>query len=199
MPAKTRARVPKGAIDGGRFAVSTRHEPGIALDTPASDGAVDKYGFPVIKCHRCDGTGQYGYNTVDATKCYSCGGTGHQYTQDVLTDVVAEFAAAQRAAARPSVRELKVGDTISRQYTQLADAHFKEVARVLVAPQRPTRFEGKGPAKRPAGFVAAVEFTDGSRDVVTTDTVYARRGAVVDPTPFVKRATKRRRSVRRLA
>ena len=92
---------------------------------------------------------------------------------------------------RPRVRDLKVGDTVSKVYAQLADADFSTVVRVPVAPQRPTQFEGRGEVKRPVAFAAAVEFDDGTREVVTTDTVYARRGATVDPKPFVARATGR--------
>src|SRR5665647_3186473 len=112
------------------------------------------------------------------------------YSPEVLRDVVAEFAAAQRAAARPRVRDIKAGDAVAKPYGQLHDAHFKKVARVLVAPQRPTRFEGNGEKKSPVAFAAAVEYTDGTRDVVTTDAVFARRGHQVDPAPFVARATR---------
>lgn len=46
-------------------------------------------------------------------------------------------------------------------------------------------------------FAAAVDFSDGTRDVLTTDAVYARRGAYVDPAPFVERAVPASRSVHR--
>ena len=187
------ARVPKGTTTGGRFTVATRVEPQLALAgrsrNPGTAPTRDKYGFPVVVCPRCQGRGTHGHNTVDGERCYGCGGTGHTYAPEVLRDVVAEFAAAQRAAARPKVRDLKPGDVISKPYTQLEQAQFRTVVRVLVAPQKPTRFEGRGKAKRPAAFAAAIDYADGTRDVVTTDFVYARRGANVDPEPFVARAT----------
>ena len=183
-----RARTPRGSASGGRFTVSARTEADLVLVAPQGSG-VDKYGFPVVTCQRCNGVGRHGTNTIDGDRCYGCGGTGHQYAPEVLRDVVARFAAAQRAAARPHVHDLAVGDSIARQYTQRADAKFKEVARILVAQHRPTRFKGTGAAKHPVAFAAAVDYTDGTRDVVTTDTVYARRGAVVDPAPFVAEAT----------
>jgi hypothetical protein len=172
-PASSQLAQPRSS--DGRFGVTARTAPEL----------------PVVVCARCDGVGMHGSNSVDGDRCYGCGGTGHQYAPEVKRDVVAKFASAQRAAARPQVRQLKVGDSISRTYTQLADAHFKQVARILVAPQRPTRFEGRGAARRPVAFAAVVDFTDGSRDVVTTDAVYARRGAIVDPAPFVKLAARR--------
>lgn len=187
-----RARVPKGAPagTGGRFTVTTRVEPALALMNGSSSG-VDRYGFPVVVCARCDGRGRHGHNAVDADRCYGCGGTGHQYTPDVLRGVVAEFSAAQRAAARPHVSDLRVGDSVSRLYTQLSEAQFKHVAKVLVSGHRATRFEGNGEGRRPVAFAASVEYTDGTRDAVTTDAVYARRGHHVDPAPFVARASRK--------
>jgi hypothetical protein len=170
--------------------VSSHLEPGVTL-APAPDAGVDKYGFPVVACSRCGGAGRHGANSLDGDRCYGCGGTGHRYAPGVLRDVVSQFAAAQRAAARPNVRQLKAGDTVSRPYSQLHEAHFRHVARILVAPQRPTRFEGRGDARRPVAFAAAVDYTDGTRDFVTTDAVFARRGATVDPAPFVERAISR--------
>jgi len=187
-PASSQPAQPR-SLDG-RFGVTARTAPELTL-TPATDAGVDKYGFAVVVCARCDGVGMHGNNNIDGDRCYGCGGTGHQYAPEVKRDVVAKFATAQRAAARPMVRQLKVGDTISRTYSQLADAHFKQVARILVAPQRPTRFEGRGATRKPVAFAAVVDFTDGSRDVVTTDAVYARRGATVDPAPFVAMAARR--------
>ena len=202
--AKAQARVPKGAATGGRFAVSTRVEPSLALRAPdrAQRQGTDKYGFPVVTCARCAGTGRFSRNDVDADRCYGCGGSGTVLAPDVAREVVSEFAAAQRAAARPKVRDIKVGDVISKPYTQLEQAQFRRVVRVLVAPQKPTRFEGRGDKKRPAAFAAAIDYEDGTRDLVTTDFVYARRGAEVDPAPFVARATRPRgngQTVRRSA
>lgn len=191
----TAPRAPRGSAGGagGRFAVTSRIEPALALE-PKPEG-VDKYGFPVVVCPRCAGVGRNGRNNVDGDLCYGCGGTGHTYAPDVLRDVVAEFAAARRAAARPRVRDLKVGDTISKPYAQLHEAEFKQVVRVLVAQARPTRFEGRGDSKRPVAFAAAVDYSDGTRDVVTTDTVFARRGTQVDPAPFVAQAVPGRAKV----
>lgn len=204
QPSRTRARVPKGSAAGGRFAVSTRVEPALALRSPARAQRLgtDKYGFPVVACTRCGGAGRHGRNTVDGDRCYGCQGTGTVLAPEVAREVVAEFAAAQRTAARPKVRDLKVGDVVSKPYTQLEDAQFRRVVRVLVAPQKPTRFEGRGDKKRPVAFAAAIDFEDGTRDVVTTDFVYARRGAQVDPAPYVARAVKPRgngQTVRRTA
>lgn len=185
--------MPKGSATGGRFAVTTKTEPSLAL-AAAPPAGVDKYGFPVVTCPKCLGRGMHGYNAVDGDRCYGCGGTGHQYAPEVLRDVVAEFAAAQRAAARPRVRDLRVGDIVSKPYIQLREVSFRKVARVLVAPQKPTRFEVRGQAKKPVAFAAAIEFEDGTRDIVTTDFVYARRGAEVDPAPYVRRAVRKGRS-----
>lgn len=193
-PARTQARIPKGAATGGRFAVTTRVEPSLALRAPATVRRLgtDKYGFPVVMCNRCTGQGMHGHNAVDKDRCYGCGGTGTVLAPEVAREVVAEFAAAQRAAARPKVRDIRAGDVISKPYTQLEDAAFRRMVRVLVAPQKPTRFEGRGDNKRAAAFAAAIDYEDGTRDLVTTDFVYARRGATVDPAPFVARATRAR-------
>jgi hypothetical protein len=189
LSAVPQPRDPRGSGTGGRFAVHSRLEPTLTLPPPAPDGAVDKYGFPVVVCPLCAGAGRNGRNNIDGDMCYGCGGTGHQLAPQVSRQVVAEFSAARRAAARPHVHELKAGDTVSRPYTQLNDAHFRQVVRVLVATKHPTRFEGKKGAKQAVAFAAAVDFSDGTRDVLTTDAVYARRGSHVDPAPFVARAT----------
>lgn len=158
----------------------------------------DRYGFPVVECTRCSGKGRFSHNDVDGERCYGCQGAGTVLAPEVAREVVAEFAAAQRQAARPKVREVKVGDVISKPYQRLGDASFRRVVRVLVAPQKPTRFEGRGDKKRAVAFAAAIDYEDGTRDLVTTDFVYARRGAQVDPTPFVARAVKPRSNGQRL-
>lgn len=188
-------RQPRGATSGGQFAVTTRVEPDLALDEP--ERLRDRYGFPVVTCRRCAGRGRQGYNTVDGDRCYGCGGNGTVLAPDVAREVVAEFAAAQRAAARPRVRDLKVGDIVSKPYTNLEDAKFRRVVRVLVAPHRPTRFENRDGTKRPVAFAAAIDYDNGDRDVVTTDFVYARRGSQVDPAPFVAKATRVRGKTQR--
>lgn len=107
-------------------------------------------------------------------------------TERVARAVGAPFAAVRRAAARPRVRDLRPGDVVSRPYGQLHEAHFRTVARVLVRTDRPTRFapvNRPGRPRRPVGFMAAIDYDDGGRDVVTTDAVYARRGAHIDPSP----------------
>lgn len=183
----------------GKFAVTSRVEPELALrqEPQAAGGGVDKYGFPVVICPLCQGAGRNGRNNVDGDMCYGCGGTGHQYAAHVLRAVTSEFAAARRAATRPRVRDLKVGDTVSKPYNQLSQAEFKTVARILVASARPTRFEGRAGAKKAVAFAAAVDYSDGTRDVVTTDAVYARRGFEVDPAPFVARAIASEQSANR--
>ncbi len=168
--------------------MTTRIEPELALDEP--ERLRDRYGFPVVTCGRCAGVGRRGFNAVDGDRCYGCGGNGTVLAPEVARDVVAEFAAAQRAATRPKVRELKAGDVISKPYTNLEDAKFRHVVRVLVAPHRPTRFENREGTRRPVAFAAAIDYDDGGRDVVTTDFVYARRGSEVDPAPFVAKATR---------
>lgn len=193
--ASRQARIARGVSAGGRFTVTSRVEPGLQLqarERAAQQVTRDKYGFPVVACTRCSGRGRFSHNDVDADRCYGCGGNGTVLAPEVAREVVAEFSAAQRAAARPKVRDIKAGDIVSKPYQRLEDASFRRVVRVLVAPQKPTRFEGRGDKKRAVAFAAAIDYEDGTRDLVTTDFVYARRGAEVDPAPFVARATSRR-------
>lgn len=170
--------------------MTSRTESGTRLPAPVQAGT-DRYGFPLVVCTRCNGRGTHSHNSVEGSRCYGCQGVGKVLAPWVAKDIVAEFAAAQRSAGRPRVRELKIGDTISRPYADLPDARFRTVARVLVATHCPTKYQRTEHGRVPVAYAAAVDFTDGTRDVVTTDFVYARRGAQVDPTPYVDRAVRR--------
>lgn len=77
--------MPKGAVTGGRFTVTTRIEPALALAKPEPAG-VDEFGFPVVRCARCQGRGLHGTNTNDGDRCYGRQGTGHTYAPEVLRD-----------------------------------------------------------------------------------------------------------------
>jgi hypothetical protein len=177
----TPARVPVGHETGGQFATEPRPEPDISLDAYADDD----YGFPTVVCTRCHGTGRSAWSPeARHDRCFTCQGTGRCYPPGVVAAAVRQFAAARMDASRPRVRQLRVGDLVTTVEDRGADRGWRRVSGVLVYPNRPTptRPEATG---TPA-YVARVEFTDGSALMATTDTVLARRGADVDPTPYVQ-------------
>lgn len=190
--AHDRPRVPAGVAAGGRYTAAARPEPPLDLRAkpPADPSTDDQYGFPTIACPRCGGTRESAYNPVTKTRrCFKCNGTGRAYERGVVERAVAEFCAARMAATRPQVRDLRVGDAVSLRYEDLRSAQWFKVAGVLVYPNRPTKFaSGDTGRRRPIAYAAVVELDDGSAIQTTTDTVVARRGADVDPTPYVERA-----------
>ncbi|WP_251151198.1 hypothetical protein [Cellulosimicrobium sp. Marseille-Q4280] len=92
------------------------------------------------------------------------------------------------AAARPKAWQVKRGDVVSPLYERYGNARWGVVEKLLVARDRPTRFVGDGEARRAVAWPALLVLEDGRRLRISTDTVLARRGAEVDPAPFVAMA-----------
>lgn len=178
-------RVPRGVTEGGQFATGARAEAAIELSDETQQ--TDSLGFPTITCGRCHGTGRSAYSReMGHDRCFVCGGTGRSYERGLVADTVRAYARAQMEASRPKVRQLRKGDVISQVYHELSKAKWARVEGVLVYPSRPTRWEGKGADRKPVEFEASIELSDGTVLRTTTGTVVARRGAQVDPAPFLQ-------------
>lgn len=183
-----RAREPRGAATGGRFAPEAKAEPDLNLARVPD--RVDDDGFPASTCPNCAGRGNARAHSRDLghSTCFNCRGTGLVYSPEVFAQV-RELARARAAAARPLVRELRTGNLVSRAYRDPSDARWRRVADVLVFPDRPV--PSPIDPKRHA-YAAIIVFDDGEQMRTTTETTVARRGEDVDPEPFVAAAAGRR-------
>jgi len=114
-------------------------------------------------------------------------------------DAVKAYAQARLDSSRPKVRQLHAGDVISPVYRTPGEARWTKVDQVLVFPAHPTKVASvAGDTATGAEFTAVIQFVDGTHMQATTGTVVARRGATVDPEPFVARA-EGRRAVRKVS
>ncbi|MFC8921697.1 hypothetical protein [Cellulosimicrobium sp. NPDC057127] len=148
-----------------------------------------EYGFPTVLCGRCEGSGRSAYNRdAGHSRCFACNGVGRRYPRGPVADAVAEFSKERTAAARPNAWQVKRGDVVSPLYERYGNARWGVVEKLLVARDRPTRFVGEGEARRAVAWPALLVLEDGRRLRISTDTVLARRGAEVDPAPFVAMA-----------
>lgn len=181
---ETRDRVQAGVREGGQFATSARAESAVTLQAPKP--ITDEHGFPTVECGRCKGKGRFEYSSeLQHDRCFTCGGSGRTYERGLVADTVRAYAQAQMEASRPKVRQLRKGDLVTPIYHELAKANWARVTGVLVYPSRPTKWEGKGAERRPVEFEATISLDNGEQLRTTTGTIVARRGAQVDPAPFL--------------
>ncbi|WP_156250995.1 hypothetical protein [Pseudactinotalea terrae] len=179
-------RVPAGVKEGGQFSAGTRAEPDVALVAP-SRRPFDEFGFPTIACGRCNGTGKSLYSRdLGHNRCFVCNGSGRSYERGLVSDMVRAFGKAQMEASRPRVRQLRKGDLISQVYHDPGKARWARVTGVWAIPSRPVKWDGEGAQRRPVEFEARVELNDGTVLRTSTNAVVARRGAQVDPEPFLQ-------------
>jgi len=190
-------RVRAGVKEGGQFSAATRAEPDFALIAP-SRRPIDEFGFPTTECGRCNGTGKSLYSRdLGHDRCFVCNGSGRSYERGLVSNMVRAFAKAQMEASRPRVRQLRKGDLISHVYHDPGKARWARVTGVLVIPSRPVKWDGKGEQRRAVDFEARVELDDGTVLRTTTNAVLARRGAQVDPEPFLQALEQQRLSSQR--
>jgi len=182
-------RVSRGVSEGGQFTTAERREARVRLADAQLDTQPDADGFPTVECAHCSGTGRAKFNRdAGHDRCFVCDGSGRRHPRGPVQDAVAAFARARASAARPKAWQVRAGDEVSPVYAEYGKAQWGRVQKVLVARARPVRFEGEGAARKPVAWPALVVLEDGRQLRVTTDTVLARRGAHVDPAPFVARA-----------
>ncbi|XBH22904.1 hypothetical protein V5R04_06735 [Jonesiaceae bacterium BS-20] len=182
-PLKT-PRVAAGVTTGGQFTTAARTEPTLSLRTPASK-THDAEGFPVVTCGRCKGTGKSEYSrTSGHNQCFNCGGTGFTHEAGPVANAVKALAKARLTAARPRAHQIAAGDLISPVHKEYGRTQWATVAAMHVSLAHPSRTVRTLTGERPTAYHAIIKMTDGSLIRTTTDTVFARRGANVDLTPF---------------
>lgn len=67
---------------------------------------VNKFGFPLVSCYRCGGSGNYGPVQVEAGKCFGCGGSGKVVRAGKARKAWVEFVAAWRKSGRVLVGQI---------------------------------------------------------------------------------------------
>lgn len=70
----------------------------------------DRYGFPIVPCRRCDGTGMFGPRAVKGGVCFECGGARMAHKRGKVAKAAGEFYAAKRAARQRLTSTLQPGD-----------------------------------------------------------------------------------------
>lgn len=82
------------------------------MNTPQTD----RYGFPVVPCTRCTGTGAHGPRSVRSGVCFKCNGQGIHHKGGKAAKAAAEFYTDRRNARRASaagvgdIQALQPGD-----------------------------------------------------------------------------------------
>lgn len=71
----------------------------------------NRYGFPIVTCSRCHGTGHFSFNTVDGTTCLKCGGNGRTIAKKAIPAWTA-FKAAAKKMSEKIWGEVEVGDVV---------------------------------------------------------------------------------------
>lgn len=152
-----------------------------------------KSGFPVQICTRCHGTGKHSYNDVHLDICYGCGGSGWKVIKKAQPAYNA-YLAAVRKSKECTYGDVVLGDRVAHEGV------WREVTAIAVTPVVRGRSGVRSPETGememiPCAFAVWVtikEMTkkDGTHLLsetfeVTTATCVRRRGATVDPEPFL--------------
>jgi hypothetical protein len=95
------------------------------------DMHVDKFGWPVETCGRCDGSGRYSYCQMHGDRCFGCQGAGVVRAAGKVQDIYAEFHAAADVQRKRTGSTMAVGDEV-RDYHAPKGTPFRRV--VAVAP-----------------------------------------------------------------
>lgn len=86
----------------------------------------NKYGFPIVTCSRCHGTGNFSFNLEDGTTCFKCNGSGHMVAKKALPAWEA-FRIAARKMTQKQWGEVELGDVV-KYYNKPYEVIALEVA-----------------------------------------------------------------------
>ena len=85
----------------------------------------NKYGFPVVACSRCHGSGEFSFNIQDGSSCFGCNGKGFVVAKKAVPAWTAFMQAAKKLREK-TWGEVQIGDVL-----KLRDG-FAEVVAVQV-------------------------------------------------------------------
>lgn len=152
-----------------------------------------KEGFPVEHCRRCGGGGRHAYNDVHLDICYGCGGSGFNIVKKAKPAYNA-YRNAVRKSKECTYGDVVLGDRVAHKGV------WREVVDIAVTPlvrgrsgvvsQETFQMEMVPSAFQVWVTVKAMDKKDGTHlpaetfEACTATTV-RRRGAPVDPQPFL--------------
>ena len=84
----------------------------------------NKWGFPLVTCGRCHGSGHHKYNTLHGTVCYGCGGSGWAIEKRAKK-AYGEFRQYLDSLTRPTTLQLEAGDLVKHR-----DGEMRVIAKV---------------------------------------------------------------------
>lgn len=152
---------------------------------------VNRYGFPLVTCSRCAGTGAFGPTSVHGGRCFDCGGTGQRVKGGKASKAWTAFLDAHRKFRTPTAAAVNVGDRIR---VNRGD-ELLEVAAIEWAYLGGSRGESKsgtvgGEREWSWSTRLHVEvrftFTDGSTATTEANHAVASRAGRVDPAPYLE-------------
>jgi len=152
-----------------------------------------KSGFPVQECTRCHGSGKHSYNDVHLDTCYGCGGSGWKVIKSAQP-AYNEYRAAVRKSKECTYGDVVQGDRVAHEGV------WREVDGIAVTPVVRGRSgvcsQETGQMEMvPSAFKVWVTIKEMTKKDGThlpsetfeacTATCVRRRGATVDPAPFI--------------
>lgn len=73
----------------------------------------DKFGFPIVTCYRCGGSGRFSFNQITGDRCFGCNGSGVCWKRGKVAKAAVAYHEALRKAKSPVVRDLVKGQVIA--------------------------------------------------------------------------------------
>lgn len=154
--------------------------------------SINRYGFPIVTCRRCAGTGSFGPSSIQGGRCFDCGGTGAHVRRGKAAAAWGAFVEAGRAFHRPTGDAIEVGDRIR---VAKSDA-LRTVAAIewelQIGRSSGASTQGTVGGDRPwvtcshLSIVITLTFEDGSTSTTSPRHLVASRAGRVDPTPFLE-------------
>lgn len=152
----------------------------------------NRYGFPLVVCRRCAGSGQFGPASVHNGQCFDCGGTGMRVKGGKASKAWAAFLDAHRKFRTPTAEAVQVGDRIrvrkgDELRTVAAIEWTLQVGRSSGASSEGV-VGGSGYWRTYSRLAVDVEFTfeDGSTSTIPVGFCIESRAGRVDPAPFLE-------------
>lgn len=160
-------------------------------NSTATAERLNGYGFPIVTCRRCGGTGSFGPKSIQGGTCFDCAGGGLVIKPGKAEAAWLEFVKARKEQRNAIASALQVGDRVQL----VRKAPLRTIAGVeWIMLGRGCGYGTQGVEGSPryieTHYVAidiVVTFTDGGTRTFAPRELVTRAG-VVDPAPFLAAA-----------